>query len=158
MRKNKATAGWIPQGWLPAALLLLGMPTIAPAYIGPGAGFAFISSFLVLFAAIGMAILTLLTFPIRWLWRLIFRRNPYKNAKVKRVVILGLDGLDPTLTRRFIDEGMLPNFKRLEEEGTFSPLRTTFPSISPVAWSSFATGGNPARTQGHTCRTSVPSA
>jgi predicted AlkP superfamily phosphohydrolase/phosphomutase len=128
-----------------AAALLLGLPAIAPAYIGPGAGFAFISSFLVLFAAIGMAILTLLTFPIRWLWRLVFRKNPYKKARTKRVVILGLDGLDPTLARRFMDEGMLPNFKKLADEGTFSPLRTTFPSISPVAWSSFSTGGNPAR-------------
>lgn len=128
-----------------AAWLLLGVPAAAPAYIGPGAGFAFISSFLVLFAAIGMAIITLLTFPIRWMWRLIFRKNPYKKARVKRVVILGLDGLDPTLTQRFMDEGMLPNLSKLSEEGTFTPLRTTFPSISPVAWSSFSTGGNPAR-------------
>jgi predicted AlkP superfamily phosphohydrolase/phosphomutase len=130
---------------LPAAMLLLIMPSMAQAYIGPGAGFAFISSFMVLFAAIGMAIITLITFPIRWLWRLVFRKNPYKKARVKRVVILGLDGLDPTLTRRFMDEGMLPNFRKLAEEGTFSPLRTTFPAISPVAWSSFSTGGNPAR-------------
>jgi predicted AlkP superfamily phosphohydrolase/phosphomutase len=129
---------------LGAALLIL-CPAGALAYIGPGAGFAFISSFLVLFAAFTMAVFTLLTFPIRWLWRLIFRRNPYKRAKVKKVVVLGLDGLDPQLTRMFMEAGMLPNLAKLAEEGTFSPLRTTFPAISPVAWSSFATGANPAR-------------
>ena len=133
------------QGIRFAFLLLFAAPASALAYIGPGAGFAFISSFLVLFAAIGMAIITLLTFPIRWLWRLIFRRNPYKTAKVKKVVVLGLDGLDPTLTQRFIDAGMLPNLAKLAEKGSFTPLRTTFPAISPVAWSSFSTGSNPAR-------------
>lgn len=125
--------------------LLLLSPAAALAYIGPGAGFAFISSFLVLFAAIGMAILSLLTFPIRWLWRLVFRRNPYRNAKVRKVVVLGLDGLDPALTKKFMSEGMLPNLSKLAEEGSFTPLRTTFPAISPVAWSSFSTGANPGR-------------
>ena len=128
-----------------AALLLLAAPAAAFAYIGPGAGFAFVSSFLVLFAAIGLSILTLLTFPIRWLWRLVFRRNPYRNARTKRVVVLGLDGLDPVLTEKFMAAGMLPNLSRLAGEGVFRPLRTTFPSISPVAWSSFSTGSNPAR-------------
>ena len=29
--------------------------------------------------------------------------------------------------------------------GCYSRLRTTYPALSPVAWSSFATGTNPAR-------------
>jgi predicted AlkP superfamily phosphohydrolase/phosphomutase len=53
--------------------------------------------------------------------------------------------MDPTLARRFMDEGKLPNLKRLSEVGTFSPLRTTQPSESPVAWASFATGVNPGK-------------
>lgn len=127
------------------ALLLALTPAAAHAYIGPGAGFAFVSSFLVLFAAIIMAIVTVITFPIRMLWRALFHKDPYKQAKVKRVVILGLDGQDPVLTKKFMDAGMLPHMQRLAEEGCYAPLRTTFPSISPVAWSSFSTGSNPGR-------------
>ena len=42
-------------------------------------------------------------------------------------------------------EGKLPNLSRLREQGGFHRLRTTFPALSPVAWSTFATGVNPAR-------------
>lgn len=126
-------------------VLILLIPTSGYAYIGPGAGFAFVGSFLVLFAAIFMAIITLITFPVRMLWRALFKKDPYRNAKVDRVVVLGLDGLDPGLVQEFSNEGLLPNFHRLEQEGSFNKLRTTFPPISPVAWSSFATGSNPGK-------------
>jgi predicted AlkP superfamily phosphohydrolase/phosphomutase len=56
-----------------------------------------------------------------------------------------LDGLDPKLTEKFMDEGKLPNLSRLKQEGCYSRLRTTFPALSPVAWSTFATGVNPAK-------------
>ncbi len=68
-----------------------------------------------------------------------------KNAKVKRVVVLGLDGLDPVLVNRWMSKGHMPNFKALKEEGTFNSLQTTYPAVSPVAWSSFMTGANPGR-------------
>jgi predicted AlkP superfamily phosphohydrolase/phosphomutase len=64
---------------------------------------------------------------------------------VKRLVIVGLDGQDPRLTERYLQAGKLPNFKRLADLGGYRRLRTTFPSVSPVAWSSFSTGTNPAR-------------
>ncbi len=63
----------------------------------------------------------------------------------QRVAVLGFDGMDPTLVRKFMDEGKLPNLKRLSEMGTFSKLETTQPSESPVAWASFATGVNPGK-------------
>ena len=58
---------------------------------------------------------------------------------------MGFDGMDPTLARKFMDEGKLPNLKKLAEQGTFSKLETTQPSESPVAWASFATGVNPGK-------------
>ena len=61
------------------------------------------------------------------------------------MVILGLDGLDPALTQRWMAAGQLPNLSELAQQGSFSPLRTTYPAISPVAWSSFMTGVDPAR-------------
>ena len=62
-----------------------------------------------------------------------------------KVFIMGFDGMDPTLARKFMDEGKLPNLKKLSEQGTFAPLLSSQPSESPTAWSSFATGANPGK-------------
>ena len=83
--------------------------------------------------------------PLTFLWRLIRVGNPYKKAQVKRVVILGLDGMDPGMTTKFIRAGRMPNFKAFAEKGVFRPLETTHPSMSPVAWSTFTTGVDPSR-------------
>jgi predicted AlkP superfamily phosphohydrolase/phosphomutase len=61
----------------------------------------------------------------------------------KRVVVLGLDGMDPQLIQALIDTGRAPNFKKLQEMGSFLALQTTMPALSPVAWSSFITGTTP---------------
>ena len=53
--------------------------------------------------------------------------------------------MDPELAERFISEGKLPNLAMLQEQGTFRKLRTTYPPISPVAWSTFMTGVNPGK-------------
>jgi predicted AlkP superfamily phosphohydrolase/phosphomutase len=70
--------------------------------------------------------------------------KPARSAGQK-VFVMGFDGMDPTLARRYMDEGKLPNLKKLSEEGVFSKLETTQPSESPVAWASFATGVNPGK-------------
>jgi predicted AlkP superfamily phosphohydrolase/phosphomutase len=57
--------------------------------------------------------------------------------------VLGIDGMDPVIVQRLMDEGKLPEFKRLAEEGCFQSLGTVNPPQSPVAWSSFATGMDP---------------
>lgn len=62
-----------------------------------------------------------------------------------RVVVFGVDGLDPELLQERIDRGMLPNFARLVESGTFQPLQTSWPPQSPVSWSNFITGTNPGK-------------
>ena len=71
-----------------------------------------------------------------------FLRNPKLS---KRVIVLGMDGLDPDLLQRFIAEGVMPNFKRFIEANHFSKLKTTMPAQSPVAWSSFTSGTNPGK-------------
>ena len=115
------------------------------AYIGPGAGFAFLGSFLTLLGGFLLSMVSLLTWPCRMLYRAVARRKHYQRASIKKLIFLGLDGLDPTLTEKFIAEGKLPNLARLAQDGGFTRLRTTFPPLSPVAWSTFATGVNPAR-------------
>jgi len=126
-------------------LFLLLFTPVTEAYIGPGAGFAFISSFMVIIVSFILVFFSLLTYPIRFIYKLIKRRKIFRNAKAKRVVVMGLDGMDPLLTRRFMAEGLLPNFKKLAQQGTFQELATSTPSISPVAWSSFQTGCNPGK-------------
>lgn len=115
------------------------------AYVGPGAGFAVLGSFLSLLAGFLIGFLSLLVWPFRMVWRLVRRRSGFVKAHVKKVIFLGLDGLDPKLTERYLEEGKLPNLARLKEQGSYSRLRTTFPALSPVAWSTFATGVNPAK-------------
>ena len=126
------------------AVILL-TPAVGHAYVGPGAGFAFLSSFLTLFLAFLYSLFAFVTWPIRRLIRLFHGRRAYRRAKVKRLVIVGFDGLDPELAARFIEEGKLPNLARLRDTGTFRRLATTCPPISPVAWSSFLTGVNPGK-------------
>jgi predicted AlkP superfamily phosphohydrolase/phosphomutase len=115
------------------------------AYIGPGAGFAFLGSFLAVLGGLLLGLVSLLTWPFRMIWRAITGRQGYKRAKIRKLIFLGLDGLDPGLVERYMKAGKLPNFARLKETGDFRRLRTTFPALSPVAWSTFATGVNPAR-------------
>lgn len=120
------------------------MPALA--YVGPGAGFAFAGSFLFIFAAFFLAIFNFLTFPIRALIKFIKRFKTLKHAKFKRTIIVGFDGMDYHLMNRFIKEGKrFPNFEKLAKEGTFAPLLSTEPPISPVAWSTFSTGVNPGK-------------
>jgi predicted AlkP superfamily phosphohydrolase/phosphomutase len=129
--------------FLAALLLAAGLP--ASAYVGPGAGFAFLSSFLVLFLTFFLALFSFLAWPFRFLFRLIRGQKAYKNAKVNQLVFLGFDGMEPTLLEKYMAEGKLPNFARLKKEGTYRRLETTTPAISPVAWSSFMTGCHPAK-------------
>lgn len=70
---------------------------------------------------------------------------PYiANSKVSdKVYVLGIDGMDPNLLRRFVDRGEMPAFRNFMQTRTFLPLQTTIPPQSPVAWSSFITGSNP---------------
>ncbi len=120
----------------------------ADAYIGPGAGFAFFSSFLVFALSFLAAIFTILMFPLRLLFKRMRKKDGTISKKIrtdKKVVLVGLDGLSPRLLQKFLDKGLLPNFRKLKEKGIFKTLGTTTPPISPVAWSSFITGCNPGR-------------
>ncbi len=126
------------------AVFVLACPPPAQAYVGPGAGFALLSSFLVIFTTTLAALASVLFWPFRLLWRRVRNGRP-PQAKIRRLVIVGLDGQDPVLTDRFMAQGLLPNFKKLSETGSYRRLKTTFPSVSPVAWSSFSTGTQPGR-------------
>ena len=133
-----------PKAWLVLSLICwTAVPALA--YIGPGAGFAFLSSFLVLFLTFFLAVFSFLSWPFRLLVRVIKGQRKLKGAVVDKVVILGLDGLEPTLAEKFMSEGKLPHLGALKKDGTYARLQTTTPAISPVAWSSFMTGSEPSK-------------
>ena len=66
------------------------------------------------------------------------QRTPQYHQKL---VILGIDGLDPDLVYRFMDAGKLPNMLKLAKQGARQRLETT-PSPGTSAWASFSTGTN----------------
>lgn len=136
----RARAAW---GLLSLALLAA-TPSPLAAYVGPGAGFIFVTSFLVFLVTGLIALFSLLLWPFRTVIRLI-KSAGRPEPRVRRLIVVGFDGQDPKLTDRFMAEGKLPNFERLAREGCYHPLRSTFPSVSPVAWSSFSTGTHPAK-------------
>jgi predicted AlkP superfamily phosphohydrolase/phosphomutase len=127
------------------ALWVLLVPSQADAYIGPGAGFALAGSVFAVFAAICSAVLMLLSWPVRLVIRFLFGRRALARSRFKRVVVLGLDGLDHGLTQRMLAEGKLPHLAALGRQGCFKALGSTVPPISPVAWSTFQTGVNPGK-------------
>ena len=65
---------------------------LTPAYIGPGAGFAFLGSFLSLVLAVLAGIASAIIWPFRMAWSLL--KRPRRTA-VKKAIFLGFDGLDP---------------------------------------------------------------
>ncbi|MEN8208538.1 MAG: alkaline phosphatase family protein, partial [Candidatus Fermentibacteria bacterium] len=61
----------------------------------------------------------------------------------RRVIVLGIDGMDPFLLNSFIHEGVMPNAALLTASGGLNRLGTSNPPQSPVAWSNFITGFGP---------------
>jgi tetratricopeptide (TPR) repeat protein len=59
------------------------------------------------------------------------------------VLWLGLDGLDFELLDRLAAEGRMPNWKRLASEGFTAKLKSFAPLISPILWTTAATGVSP---------------
>ena len=62
----------------------------------------------------------------------------------QRVILIGIDGADYHITKKFIKENKLPNLKKIAEEGIYSKLKSTIPPLSPSAWTSIFTGCTPA--------------
>jgi len=59
------------------------------------------------------------------------------------LVVVGVDGLEWRLVLRFAQEGVLPNLTKLMGEGYAGKLETLEPTVSPVIWTTIATGKKP---------------
>jgi len=69
--------------------------------------------------------------------------GPTWAVNKNKMLIIGFDGMDPQILKEMIDDGLMPNMKKLIAEGDFKTLGTSIPPQSPVAWSNFITGKNP---------------
>ncbi len=62
---------------------------------------------------------------------------------MKKVVIIGLDGVPYSLLKDFAGRGVMPRYREIIREGYFRKMETSLPEVSSVAWASFMTGKNP---------------
>ena len=58
---------------------------------------------------------------------------------MKKVIVLGLDGLEPTLVERLLQRNELPHFQKLRGTGYYGRLGTTYPAQTPRAAASVET-------------------
>ncbi|MBP7589876.1 MAG: alkaline phosphatase family protein, partial [Thermoanaerobaculia bacterium] len=65
------------------------------------------------------------------------------RSRPARVLVLGFDGLDPEAVDLLLSEGKLPNFAKLRREGAYGRLKTFKPTLSPILWTTIATGKTP---------------
>ncbi len=61
----------------------------------------------------------------------------------RRVVVLGIDSLDPETIDLLVSEGQLPNLAKLRTGGAYGRLRSSRPILSPIIWTTIATGKSP---------------
>jgi predicted AlkP superfamily phosphohydrolase/phosphomutase len=70
-------------------------------------------------------------------------RTTIRPKKAKKVIVIGIDGMDPNLSEQMMNAGQLPNFNKLRKLGGYRRLRTSIPPQSPVAWANFINGAGP---------------
>lgn len=59
----------------------------------------------------------------------------------KKCILIGMDGANPAFVLRLIEEGRLPNFKRMLDEGVFAPhCLSSLPTSTPENWTTISTG------------------
>ena len=76
-----------------------------------------------------------------------------RAALTQKLLVLGVDGMDPRVSQKFLKEGKMPNLKKLIERGSArEDLRQigAIPTITPPCWTTLATGAYPG-THGITC-------
>ena len=76
-----------------------------------------------------------------------------RKALANKIFCIGVDGMDPRLTRKYVDEGKMPNVKKLIERGACRhdlAMVGAMPTVTPPMWTTLATGAYP-NTHGITC-------
>ena len=61
----------------------------------------------------------------------------------RKVLLVGWDAADWKVIRPLMDAGKMPNVQRLVENGASGQISTLHPPLSPMLWTSIATGKRP---------------
>ena len=76
-----------------------------------------------------------------------------REAIAQKIMLLGIDAMDPGLTRKYMARGVMPNVEKLMQRGSCREdlvLLGAQPTITPPCWTTLSTGAYPA-THGITC-------
>lgn len=71
----------------------------------------------------------------------------------EKILVLGIDGMDPALTKKYLDAGKMPNLQQLITLGACRQdlvMLGSMPTVTPPMWTTLATGAT-AATHGLTC-------
>jgi len=63
-----------------------------------------------------------------------------ETARVKKTIVIGLDGANPNLIEEYSARGHLPNFSRFLKQGSFSDALSCPYGATPINWATVATG------------------
>jgi predicted AlkP superfamily phosphohydrolase/phosphomutase len=73
------------------------------------------------------------------------KKKSFLQNKKNKVFVLGIDGVPCSLLRMFIDDGTMPNLRRISQNGSIREMTASIPEISSTSWSTFMTGVNPGK-------------
>jgi predicted AlkP superfamily phosphohydrolase/phosphomutase/Flp pilus assembly protein TadD len=62
-----------------------------------------------------------------------------------KTLLVGWDAAEWKIIRPLIEQGLMPNFRRLMEEGIAGSIHSGHPLLSPTLWTSLVTGRHPVR-------------
>src|SRR5215467_2270940 len=61
----------------------------------------------------------------------------------RKILLIGWDAADWKIIRPLMNAGQMPNVRRLVEQGCSGQISTLHPPLSPMLWTSIATGKRP---------------
>lgn len=70
----------------------------------------------------------------------------YENKHTDKLIVLGVDGFEPSLAKKFMDQGKMPALKQFVERGACREdlvLLGGVPTVTPPMWTTLATGAYP---------------
>ena len=70
-----------------------------------------------------------------------------RKALSEKMIVLGVDGMDPRLTKKYLDAGLMPNLQAYLQQGAAREdlvLLGGVPTITPPMWTTLSTGAYPA--------------
>lgn len=69
------------------------------------------------------------------------------KGKRKKLIVIGIDGASFDVLNPLLEGGLLPNLKKLKNNGNSAVLKSVIPPVTASAWASFITGNLPGKTE-----------